>query len=156
MAWLPVPTMDDWVGRHRPIRASRRAMLGAAVVGAVAALVAERLPRWLGLRANTPAVPAGGIRALGPISQVPVGGGRIFRTYKVVVTQPAAGTFKAFNAECTHAGCLVDSVLNGKINCPCHPGVFRIDDGSVVSGPPPRPLAPAMVSIQGDQLYLHV
>ncbi len=56
----------------------------------------------------------------------------------------------------THAGCLVDSISDRKINCPCHPGVFRIDDGVPVSGPPKRPLAPAVVSVQGDQLYLHV
>ena len=72
----------------------------------------------------------------------------------MVVTQPAAGTFKAFNAACTHAGCLVDTVQDGKIGCPCHPGVFRIEDGTVVSGPPPRPLTPVTVTIQGNQMYL--
>jgi len=33
---------------------------------------------------------------LGPTSEVPVGGGMIFTSQKVVATQPTAGTFKAF------------------------------------------------------------
>jgi len=148
--------MDDWEGRHRPPRASRRVLFGAAAVGAVTALFAERIPRWLGMRLTPTAnsLPAGTVRALGPTAQVPVGGGKVFRAAKVVVTQPAAGTFKAFNAACTHAGCLVDTVQDGKIGCPCHPGVFRIEDGTVVSGPPPRPLTPVTVTIQGNQMYL--
>ena len=44
----------------------------------------------------------GGGTALGKTSEVPVGGGAIFKNEQVVVTQPAAGTFKAFSAVCTH------------------------------------------------------
>jgi nitrite reductase/ring-hydroxylating ferredoxin subunit len=47
---------------------------------------------------------------VGPKSDVPEGGGVVFRDQKVVVTQPEPGEFKAFTAVCTHQGCLVDSV----------------------------------------------
>ncbi len=157
MALIPEPMHDNWIGRHRALRASRRGLFAAAMAGGLAATLAERLPRWLGFSSSTtPDAGDGTLHMLGATSQIPVGGGKIFRAQKVVVTQPAAGTFKAFNAACTHAGCLVDSISDRKINCPCHPGVFRIDDGVPVSGPPKRPLAPAVVSVQGDQLYLHV
>ena len=38
-----------------------------------------------------------------------MGGGTIFADKKVVVTQPEAGTFKAFDTTCPHQGCAVAS-----------------------------------------------
>ena len=72
-------------------------------------------------------------RSLGPASKVPVGGGVIFQKAQVVVTQPTAGVFKAFDAMCTHQKCLVTEVTGGTINCPCHGAKFSITDGTVVS-----------------------
>ena len=47
---------------------------------------------------------------IGPTSDVPVGGGKIFTAEKVVVTQPTAGDFKGFSAVCTHQGCPVSKI----------------------------------------------
>ncbi|CAO5253354.1 Rieske (2Fe-2S) protein [Frankia sp. AgKG'84/4] len=91
---------------------------------------------------------------LGATSQVPVGGGMIFSSEKVVVTQPTAGTFKAFSSTCTHQGCQVNAVADGQIKCPCHGSRFSATDGSVVGGPAPRPLPAANVSVQGTNLVL--
>jgi len=85
-------------------------------------------------------------------SDVPVGGGTILKDAKVVVTQPAEGVFKAFTAVCTHQGCIVGSVADGTINCPCHGSMFSIKNGSVVDGPAPSPLAEKTVSVEGDQV----
>src|SRR5690242_7370626 len=38
--------------------------------------------------------------AIAKTSQIPEGGGKIFQSQQVVVTQPAAGEFKAFSAIC--------------------------------------------------------
>jgi Rieske Fe-S protein len=91
---------------------------------------------------------------LGPTSEVPVGGGMIFTSQKVVVTQPTAGTFKAFSSICTHQQCQVNKVQNGQIQCPCHHSKYSVADGSVVGGPAPAPLPAANVSVSGTNLVL--
>ena len=49
-------------------------------------------------------------------------------------------TIKALSATCTHLGCQVRWDAKGKkFRCPCHGGVYA-PDGSVLEGPPPRPL----------------
>jgi Rieske Fe-S protein len=88
------------------------------------------------------------------VSEIPVGGGRVFEAQKVVVTQPTAGTIKAFSAVCTHQGCTVAGVSGGTVNCPCHGSRYRISDGSVVNGPAPRSLAAKPMRIDGDAIYL--
>lgn len=85
-------------------------------------------------------------------ADVPVGGGVILADRKVVITQPAAGTFKAFTAVCTHQGCVVSSVADNKINCACHGSVFSAEDGSVQQGPASSPLASVNVTVAGDQI----
>ena len=82
---------------------------------------------------------------LAATADVPVGGGVVLADAQLVITQPKAGTFKAFSAICTHQGCAVSTVENGTINCPCHGSEFAITDGSVVAGPAPKPL-PAQAS----------
>jgi Rieske Fe-S protein len=83
-----------------------------------------------------------------------VGGGKVFAGKKVVVTQPAAGTFTAFSAVCTHQGCMVNEIANGTIGCPCHGSKFAIADGSVVEGPATRPLPQRKITVSGDALQL--
>lgn len=95
---------------------------------------------------------AGG--ALGNASDIPVGGGKIFKSEKVVVTQPTPGQFKCFSATCTHEGCTVGSVSDGKIHCPCHGSAFNVTDGSVANGPADKPLPAKTVTVQNGQLKL--
>jgi len=83
---------------------------------------------------------------------IPVGGGVVLEAKQVVVTQPTAGTFKAFTAVCTHEGCIVSSVADGTITCPCHMGQFSAADGSVTGGPPPGPLAEATFTVSGSTI----
>jgi Rieske Fe-S protein len=87
-------------------------------------------------------------------SSVPVGGGVVYPKHGVVVTQPTAGTFKCFNASCTHLGCTVNKVVAGQILCPCHGAKFSIVDGSVKAGPAPRPLTVEDFSIDHGDIVL--
>ena len=93
-------------------------------------------------------------QALAQVNDIPEGGGKIFKTQNVVVTQPEAGEIKAFSATCTHQGCTVATVSNGTINCTCHGSRFSIVDGSVRNGPATKPLPEQDVSVQGGQISL--
>jgi Rieske Fe-S protein len=95
---------------------------------------------------------AAGGNALASTSQVPVGGGTILTDKKIVITQPQSGTFHAFTAVCTHAGCTVSSVSGGTINCPCHGSKFNIANGAVVNGPAASPLAAVNIQVQGTSI----
>lgn len=85
-------------------------------------------------------------------SSVPVGGGFVDKSNNVVVTQPEAGVYKAFTAICTHQGCIVNSVADGTIDCPCHGSKFSIKDGSVVNGPATSPLTPVAIKVAGTSI----
>jgi len=87
-------------------------------------------------------------------ADVPVGGGVIMADASFVVTQPTAGTYKAFSSVCTHEGCPVSNISNGQIICTCHNSHFSVKDGSVVSGPARRALTGATVTQSGDSLVI--
>jgi Rieske Fe-S protein len=90
---------------------------------------------------------------LASTAEVPVGGGLILAKRKLVITQPAEGDFKGFTAVCTHQGCTVNQVTD-TIDCPCHGSQFSIEDGSVVGGPAPSPLAEQELVVRGDTIDL--
>ncbi|WP_329276464.1 Rieske (2Fe-2S) protein [Streptomyces sp. NBC_00691] len=91
---------------------------------------------------------------LASTADIPVGGGKILADKGVVITQPKAGEFKAFSSKCTHAGCVVSSVKDGVIVCPCHQSQFDVSDGSVKSGPAGSPLPPTPIQVVGDAISL--
>jgi Rieske Fe-S protein len=92
--------------------------------------------------------------ALGKTSDIPEGGGKIFADEGVVVTQPTAGTYKAFSSKCTHQGCAVTGIANGVITCPCHKSEFSVADGSVKKGPATQPLPEEKITVSGDSITL--
>jgi len=95
---------------------------------------------------------AAAVAALATTAEVPEGGGKIIDGKNIVITQPAAGTFKAFSAVCTHQGCIVSTVADGTIDCPCHGSKFSVKDGSVVNGPATRPLPPVAIKVEGTSI----
>ena len=98
---------------------------------------------------------SGGSSLLATTSDVPVDGGKIVNADGgIVITQPTAGTYKAFTAVCTHQGCTVGSVSDNQITCPCHGSVFSAKDGSVISGPAQAPLAAKSIKVSGTQIFL--
>ncbi|MFT4287629.1 Rieske (2Fe-2S) protein [Nocardioides sp.] len=103
------------------------------------------------------ATSAGAAPAGDPIAStddIEVGGGTIFADEDVVVTQPEAGTFKAFSATCTHKQCTVSKVEDQQIVCTCHYSKFSIEDGSVESGPASTSLPEESITVANGQIYL--
>jgi Rieske Fe-S protein len=92
--------------------------------------------------------------ALTATSAIPVGGGMIFASQTAVVTQPTAGEFKVFSAVCTHMGCIVNQIADGRIDCPCHGSEYSITDGAVLAGPAPMPLPAKPFKVTGDSIFL--
>lgn len=97
---------------------------------------------------------SGGGTALAKTTDIPEGGGKIFKEQSVVVTQPAAGTFKAFSTKCPHQGCAVSSIADGIIHCPCHGSEFSVEDGSVKKGPATSGLSAQKLTVSGDSITL--
>jgi nitrite reductase/ring-hydroxylating ferredoxin subunit len=93
---------------------------------------------------------------VGPESELPVGSSKTvpFGRYPALVINTPSG-LRAYSAVCTHFACLVtyDASVQ-KITCPCHAGFFDPEDGSVLSGPPPRPLAGLRVQNVNGQIYI--
>jgi Rieske Fe-S protein len=92
------------------------------------------------------------VAALATTAEVPEGGGKIIDGKNIVLTQPQAGSFKAFTAVCTHQGCIVNQISNGTIDCPCHGSKFSVKDGSVVNGPATSPLASIAIKVEGTSI----
>jgi Rieske Fe-S protein len=127
---------------------SRRAVLaGAAAVGAVSALAACGDSASSGTSATAQTSPVT-VKA----ADIPVGGGKIYQDTQIVVTQPTAGSYKAFSAICTHQGCVVAKVDATTITCTCHNSMFSAIDGSVKQGPATSALPAKTVTANGADL----
>jgi Rieske Fe-S protein len=70
-----------------------------------------------------------------------------------LLLRPAENTYLAYSRICTHTSCPVFyQPEENRIICPCHGGVYSVADGSVLAGPPPRPLPKIKLERRGDEL----
>lgn len=86
-------------------------------------------------------------------AEVPVGSGVVVDD-RYVVVQPTEGEFHAYTAVCPHQGCLVQTVTEEEIICPCHSSRFSPTTGELLSGPAESGLAEAQVEQSGDDLTI--
>ncbi len=97
--------------------------------------------------------PSGGDAApIASVSEIPEGGGIVLDSQAIVLTRPAADDVRAFSAICTHQGCLVSTVGNGRINCPCHGSSFDMTTGAPVAGPAQTPLPAIPVTVENGSV----
>jgi cytochrome b6-f complex iron-sulfur subunit len=112
---------------------------------------------WPLLRFLAPVADAGGSGQVEvPRSSVKAGGAFLFqfRGKPAAVLQPRPGEYVALSVVCTHLGCVVQWQEGpGEFLCPCHAGRFS-SAGTVLGGPPPRPLESLLVAVDGDRLRI--
>jgi cytochrome b6-f complex iron-sulfur subunit len=93
-----------------------------------------------------------------PENELPVGQAKTveFGRYPAIVVHTADG-LKAYSAVCTHFACLVKwNPDTTRLECPCHNGYFSAADGSVLFGPPPKPLLALVAEVVDGQVYVKV
>ncbi|WP_328909545.1 Rieske (2Fe-2S) protein [Streptomyces sp. NBC_00234] len=121
------------------------ALAGAAGLGVAACSTESKLGH---AKTPTPTAPV----ALGAADEVPVGGAKLYREQRLVVSCPAKGQYKAFSAQCTHAGCVLDKVEGTEGHCPCHGSRFDTTTGKALQGPATVPLPSVPVRVEGGNL----
>jgi Rieske Fe-S protein len=95
--------------------------------------------------------------AVARVGELPVGGVKLFQYphdgEQCILVRVAEDGYAAYSQKCTHLSCAVYySSASGDLVCPCHEGHFSVRDGSVLQGPPTRPLPAVTLARRGDQL----
>lgn len=99
----------------------------------------------------------GGRTLVGTVDDFPLNSGKVVAVNDepVIVVKTEAGGLKSFSAICTHLGCITYWHERRQIiQCPCHDGRFNPLNGTVISGPPPRPLPAYDLEIVEGQVYI--
>lgn len=96
-------------------------------------------------------------RTVGHVGEIPVGGVKLFQYpnpgEQCIMIRTAEDSYVAYSQKCTHLSCAVFySREQNRLECPCHQGYFSVNDGSVLQGPPTRPLPRVVLERCGDQL----
>jgi cytochrome b6-f complex iron-sulfur subunit len=91
----------------------------------------------------------------GKITDFPEETAKVVKFNKLpVIVLNAEGKFKAFNARCTHLGCIVEYRPDEKhFVCNCHNSRFD-NTGKNVSGPAPTPLEPLKVDVKNNDVII--
>ena len=95
----------------------------------------------------------GGADPVARVDDLPDGGGVVLGDQHVVLVREG-DQVHGLSATCTHQGCTVSDVADGRITCPCHGSVFDAATGAVVTGPASSPLPEVAVEVRDGAVYL--
>ena len=112
---------------------------------------------WLWLRktplAGPPSTAGTGPVPLGLAADLRPGQSRLFAFRgpqdRCILLRTPLGELRAYRQACTHLGCAV-RFRNDELQCPCHEGVFEIEHGFPIQGPPTRPLSRVALEVRAD------
>jgi len=105
---------------------------------------------WILTRSLFHRAPKYAPQTIAAVDEVPVGGVKLFSFPSpqdpCILVRTKADALVAYSQKCTHLSCAVYySKDNDRLECPCHQGFFSVTDGSVLQGPPERPLPRVML-----------
>jgi Rieske Fe-S protein len=92
------------------------------------------------------------------LAEVPVGGWLRF-SYPdpedvCLLLRPDEPTLLAYNQKCTHLSCaVIPEIAGGRLECPCHRGVFELATGRPLAGPPRRPLTRIVLEVRDGVVF---
>jgi thiosulfate dehydrogenase [quinone] large subunit len=144
---------EDYISGH----VSRRDFIGRAValglsMSAVGAFLAAcsasatPAPATSASGAPAPSAAGGGSSAIANVSDLQSAASATFKVpsdgHPGIIVKLADGSFVAYDATCTHAGCTVAyDAGSSQLVCPCHASKFDpAAAAKVLAGPAPRPL----------------
>ena len=112
---------------------------------------------WILVKAYFAKAPSFPSVAVAEMGEIPVRGVKLF-TYPTerdhcILIRASEEEYVAYSQKCTHLSCAVYfSAKEDRLECPCHRGFFSVKDGSVLQGPPPRPLPQITLERDGARL----
>ena len=112
---------------------------------------------WILIRSWFGVTPSFMPQPVAAVDDLAVGGVKLF-SYPTpedpcIMIRTAADRFVAYSQKCTHLSCAVYyQRQENRLECPCHEGYFSVEDGSVIQGPPPRPLSRVILRRDGNNL----
>lgn len=112
---------------------------------------------WILVRSRFASRPSFTPQRVAAVDEVSVGEVKLF-SYPTaedpcILIRTAADRFVAYSQKCTHLSCAVYyAKQENRLECPCHEGYFSVEDGSVIQGPPPRPLPRVHLRRDGNNL----
>ena len=133
----------------------RRKFLGICLGGMAAGLAAAFLYpvyRYLAPRTNSEAM----AKVVIPEKDVLEGEAKFFEFAgsSAVLVRKKGGELVALSAVCTHLGCIVQWEKDKQeFLCPCHGGLYTAD-GTVISGPPPKPLPKLPFTVANETITI--
>jgi len=132
------------IDRRSFLQWSMLGLLAAMGLAALNVVVRFLLPPPKEYKATELSIPAG---------QIPSGSSMVveYKGAPAIVIHTENG-IAAFDATCTHLGCIVKWVRKEEIFlCPCHAGRFD-RTGKVLSGPPPEPLHKIKIKLTDNNI----
>ena len=96
-------------------------------------------------------------QSIAHVGEIPIGGVKLFtfpsKEDHCILVRTGEDDYVGYSQKCTHLSCAVYySQENNRLECPCHQGFFSIKDGSVLQGPPSRPLPRVVLERRGEQI----
>lgn len=112
---------------------------------------------WILARSLFSTQPPSQAQTVARAGEIPVGSVKLFQypsaQEQCILVRTGADSYVAYSQKCTHLSCAVYySREQNELICPCHNGHFSVRDGSVLQGPPTRPLPRVVLERHGDEL----